>query len=72
MAKGEFIVPICDSSGFLRTAVGVENEVCLSDLLFELWIKLLIAGPGSTHLHMLNIVLKTQDDLLWKYMEVGI
>ena len=58
------------SSGYLKTPIGLENEGFLSEMLFDTWINLLNAGPGSTHLHMLNIILKTPDDLLWKYLEV--
>ena len=43
----------------------------VNDLLFDLWRHLISAGPGSSHLEMMDIIFKNQQFLLWKYMEVS-
>ena len=44
----------------------------MNNLLFDVWVHLIEAGPGSSHLEMMDIILKNQHFLLWKYMEVSV
>jgi hypothetical protein len=57
-------------SGYLETHVDAELKKETDKLLFDLWVHLLACGPGSTHLEMMDIVLKYPHYPLWKYMQV--
>ena len=48
----------------------VLNEV--NNMLFDVWEHLIAAGPGSSHLEMMDIILKNERYPLWKYMKASI
>ena len=57
-------------SSFLLANFSEEVLQEVSEMLFDLWVHLISAGPGSSHLEMMDIILKNQHFPLWKYMEV--
>ena len=57
-------------SSYVERHDDVEVETAANEMLFELWRNLISAGPGSTHLEMMAIILKNNSCLLWTYMQV--
>ena len=41
-------------------------------MLFNVWTHLIAAGPGSSHLEMMDIILKNEHYPLWKHMKASI
>ncbi|XP_045215953.2 uncharacterized protein LOC123566140 [Mercenaria mercenaria] len=56
-------------SVYLETHFDDDLKQEMDRLLFDLWIHLLTSGPGSTHLEMMDIILKYPHYPLWKYMQ---
>ncbi|XP_052796572.1 uncharacterized protein LOC128228995 isoform X2 [Mya arenaria] len=55
--------------GFVERQADEDVQHTTDKMLFELWKNLISAGPGSTHLEMMTIILKNSSFPLWKYMQ---
>ena len=44
----------------------------VNNMLFDVWAHLIAAGPGSSHLEMMDIILKNERYPLWKHMKASI
>lgn len=58
-------------SAYLETHFDDDLKKETDRLLFDLWIRLMNSGPGSSHLEMMDIVLKYPHYPLWRYMQVS-
>ena len=58
-------------SGYVDKHPDTEAKEETDVLLLDVWLQLMAAGPGSTHLELINIILKNDSYTLWKYMKVG-
>lgn len=59
-------------SGYVSRMNDIELRRDTDRLLFELWMALISAGPGSSHLEMMDIILKNESCTLWMYMQVSL